>query len=169
MGDHRSPQKSKTPAKEPQKRDVIIGKYRYYNAKLNASAELQVGQYWQQDKGVVVKLERMFGDVSLNLTYKNTKVGNEEANQLIGLGFSIPLTPRKDYNNKYFQVRGKPKWQYSVNTLVGKSHNQLTPGTGDSTQLFYNLDSAFYNNDRLGKDYIYGNEKRLRQAYYQTR
>lgn len=154
---------------EPQQRDVVIAKYLYYNAHFDASAEVQVGQYWQQDKGVVVKLERMFGDVTLNLTYKDTKIDNEEANQFIGLGFSIPLTPRKDYNNKYFQVRGKPKWRYSVNTLVGKDHNRLTPGTGDTSQRFYNLDSAFYNNNRLSSEYIYGNSNRLRQAYYQAR
>lgn len=154
------------PPKEPQKREVIIGKYKYYNALLNASAELQVGKFWQRDNGYVVNLERMFGDVTLNLTYKDTRVADEEANQFIGLGFSIPLTPRKDYNNKYFQVRGKPKWQYSVNTLVGKSHNKLTPGSGDNTQQFYNLDSAFYNNDRLGSEYIYENANRLRQAYF---
>jgi hypothetical protein len=157
----------KTPP--PQERDVIVAKYRYYNAHLQASAELQIGQYWQQDKGVVVKLERMFGDVTLNLTYKDSKVDNEEANQFIGLGFSIPLTPRKDFNNRYFQVRGKPKWQYSVNTLVGKNHNALTPGSGDSTPLFYNLDSAFYNNNRLSEEYIYGNSSRLKDAYFQAR
>ncbi|MEY8214980.1 MAG: hypothetical protein RPR97_10950, partial [Colwellia sp.] len=157
------------PKKESQQRDVVVAKYRYYNASFNTSAELQVGQYWQQDKGVVAKLERMFGDVTLNLTYKNTKVANEEANQFIGLGFSIPLTPRKDYNNKYFQVRGKPKWRYSVHTLVGESHNTITPGTGDNTQLFYNLDSAFYNDNRLSSEYIYENSNRLKQAYYQAR
>jgi hypothetical protein len=150
------------PAKEPQQREVVIGKYRYYNAYFNTSAELQIGQYWQQDKGVVFKLERMFGDVSLDLTYKNTKVDNEEANQFVGLGFTMPLTPRKDYNNKYFQVRGRPQWQYSVNTLVGKVTNDLTPGSGDGARLFYNLDSAFYNNDRLSKDYIYANKHRLK-------
>ncbi|WP_019026763.1 YjbH domain-containing protein [Colwellia piezophila] len=154
---------------EDPQRNVVIAKYLYYNAHLNASAEVQVGQYWQQDKGFVVKLERMFGDVTLNLTYKDTKVDNEEANQFIGLGFSIPLTPRKDYNNKYFQVRGKPKWRYSVNTLVGKSHNKLTPGSGDTSQRFYNLDSAFYNNNRLSSEYIYNNSKRLREAYYLAR
>jgi len=111
----------------------------------------------------------MFGDVTLTLSYKDTKIEDEESNKLIGLGFSIPLTPRKDYSNKYFQIRGKPKWEYSVNTLVGKDHNQLTPGTGDNAQLFYNLDSAFYNNDRLGKDYIYANSDRLKQAYYEAR
>lgn len=157
------------PANEPQQRDVIVGKYKYYSAHLNSSAELQVGQYWQQDKGVVVKLERMFGDVSINLTYKNTKIDNEESNQFIGLGFSVPLTPRKDYNNKYFQVRGKPQWQYSVNTLIGKSHNNLTPGAGDDTQMFYNLDDTFYNHDRLSSAYIYANANRLKQAYYQAR
>ncbi|WP_232771131.1 YjbH domain-containing protein [Colwellia sp. 75C3] len=157
--------------KEPEatERDVVIAKYLYYNAHFDASAEVQVGQYWQQDKGVVVKLERMFGDVTLNLTYKDTKVDNEEANQFVGLGFSIPLTPRKDYNNKYFQVRGKPKWRYSVNTLVGKDHNRLTPGSGDTTQRFYNLDSAFYNNNRLSSAYIYDNADRLKEAYYHAR
>jgi hypothetical protein len=154
---------------EPQQRDVIVAKYRYYSPNLNASAEIQVGQYWQQDKGYVVKLERMFGDVTLNLTYKDTKMDNEEANQFIGLGFSIPLTPRKDYNNKYFQIRGKPKWQYSVNTLVGKDHNQLTPGSADTAQMFYNLDTAYYNNNRLSSDYIYENANRLKQAYYLAR
>ena len=153
------------PPEEGQQRDVLIGKYKYYNAHLNGTAEIQLGQYWQQDKGVVLKLERMFGDVSLNLTYKNTKMDNEEANQFIGLGFSIPLTPRKDYNNKYFQVRGNPKWQYSVNTLVGKNHNNLTPGTADSAQQFYNLGSTFYNNDRLSSEYIYANAYRLKQLY----
>ena len=157
------------PEKELKQRDVIVGKYRYYHADLNASAELQIGQYWQQDKGVVFKVKRLFGDVSLNLTYKNTKIDNQEANQFVGIGFSIPLTPRKDYNNKYFQVRGKSKWQYSVSTLVGKDQNKLTPGMGDSAKLFYNLDSNFYNNDRLSREYIYANSSRLKQAYYQTR
>ncbi|MBA6370476.1 YjbH domain-containing protein [Colwellia sp. BRX8-4] len=155
--------------KEPEPREVLIGTYKYYNAHLNATAELQVGKYWQRDKGLIFKVERMFGDVSLNLTYKNTKIDGEEANQFIGLGFSIPLTPRKDYNNKYFQVRGKPKWNYSVSTLVGKNHNRLTPGTGDNTKQFYNLDSAFYNHDRLGSEYIYENSSRLKEAYYQAR
>jgi hypothetical protein len=155
--------------KEPEPREVLVGTYKYYNAHLNATAELQVGKYWQRDKGLIFKVERMFGDVSLNLTYKNTKIDGEEANQFIGLGFSIPLTPRKDYNNKYFQVRGKPKWNYSVNTLIGESHNRLTPGTGDNTKQFYNLDSAFYNHDRLGSEYIYENSNRLKEAYYQAR
>lgn len=111
----------------------------------------------------------MFGDVSLNFIYKNTKVNNDKANQLVGLGFTVPLTPRKDYNNKYAQVRGRPQLAYSVNTLVGEDSNNLTPGTGDGARLFYNLDRAFYNNDRLSKEYIYANKNRLRQAFYQTR
>ena len=157
------------PAKSPQRRDVLIAKYRYYNAAFDTSAVLSVGQYWQQDKGVVFKIKRMFGDVSLNFIYKNTKVNNDKANQLVGLGFTVPLTPRKDYNNKYAQVRGRPQLAYSVNTLVGEDSNNLTPGTGDGARLFYNLDRAFYNNDRLSKEYIYANKDRLRQAFYQTR
>ena len=156
------------PPVEPTQRDVMMGMYRYYSTKFDASAEIRVGQYWQQDKGIIFKLERMFGDVTINLNYKNTKIDDKEANQFIGLGFSIPLTPRKDHSNKYVQVRGIPKWNYTVETLVGlddNNLNDLTPGTGDSARMFYNLDNFYYNLDRLGKAYIDNNTSRLKQAF----
>jgi hypothetical protein len=153
------------PPVESTEREVMIGMYRYYSTKFDASAEIRVGQYWQQDKGVIVKLERMFGDVTINLNYKNTKIDNQEANQFIGLGFSIPLTPRKDHSNKYVQVRGIPKWNYTIDTLVGTNLNVLTPGTGDSARMFYNLDNFYYNLDRLGETYIYNNSSRLKEAF----
>jgi len=152
------------PPDEPTEREVLLGMYRYYSTALNASAEIKVGQYWDQDKGVTFKLERMFGDVTINLNYKNTKYDNEEANQFVGLGFSIPLSPRKDHRNKYVQFRGLPKWNYTVNTLVGTNLNVLTPGTGDSARMFYNLDNFYNNFDRLSKAYIYNNASRLRRA-----
>lgn len=156
------------PPEEPTQREVMIGMYRYYSSKFDASAEIKVGQYWQQDKGIVFKVERMFGDVTINLNYKNTKIDNQEANQFVGLGFSIPLTPRKDHSNKYVQIRGIPKWNYTVDTLVGlegEKLNDLTPGTGDSARMFYNLDNFYYNLDRLGEAYIYNNTNRLKQAF----
>jgi hypothetical protein len=156
------------PPKESAEREVMIGMYRYYSTRFDASAEIRVGQYWQQDKGVIVKLERMFGDVTINLNYKNTKVDNQEANQFVGLGFSIPLTPRKDHSNKYVQVRGIPKWNYTINTLVGTNVNVLTPGSGDSARMFYNLDNFYYNLDRLGTAYIYNHANRLKQAFELT-
>jgi len=160
------------PPAEPTERKVMLGMYRYYSSALNASAEIQVGQYWQQDKGITFKVERMFGDLTINLNYKNTKVEDKVANQFVGLGFSIPLTPRKDHSNKYFQVRGTPKWNYTINTLVGLEEqelNDLTPGTGDTARMFYNLNNAYYNYDRLGKTYIYNNASRLKQAFDLTK
>jgi hypothetical protein len=160
------------PPKESAEREVMMAMYRYYSTKFDASAEIRVGQYWQQDKGVIFKLERLFGDVTINIDYKNTKIDNQKANQFIGLGFSIPLTPRKDHSNKYVQLRGIPKWNYTVDTLVGlegKNLNVLTPGTGDSARMFYNLDNFYYNLDRLGKSYIYNNSSRLRQAFELTK
>lgn len=156
------------PPVEPTEREVIMGMYRYYSTKFDTSAEIRIGQYWQQDKGIIFKLERMFGDVTINLSYKNTKIDNQEVNQFVGLGFSIPLTPRKDHSNKYIQVRGIPKWNYTIDTLVGlegKNLNDLTPGMGDSARMFYNLDNFYYNLDRLGKAYIYNNSSRLKQAF----
>ncbi|GAW95753.1 MULTISPECIES: YjbH domain-containing protein [Colwellia] len=156
------------PPREAAEREVMLAMYRYYSTELDASAEIQIGQYWQQDKGFSFKLERMFGDVTINLNYKNTKIDNQEANQFVGLGFSIPLTPRKDHSNKYIQVRGTPKWNYTINTLVGlngKNLNDLTPGTGDSARIFYNLNNFYYNYDRLGKTYLYNNASRLKQAF----
>jgi hypothetical protein len=156
------------PPEEAAEREVMLGMYRYYSTKYQTSAEIQVGQYWQQDKGFNVKLERMFGDVTINLSYKNTKIENKKSNQFIGLGFSIPLTPRKDHSNKYVQVRGIPKWNYAIETLVGlddRNLNDLTPGTGDTARMFYNLDNFYANFDRLGEAYIYNNASRLKQAF----
>jgi hypothetical protein len=67
----------------------------------------------------------MFGDITANLSYKNTKIDSEQANQFIGLGFSAPLTPRKDHSNKYVQVRGIPKWNYTVETIFGLDGSNL--------------------------------------------
>jgi hypothetical protein len=156
------------PPEEATEREVVLGTYRYYSTKFDASAAIQVGQYWQQDKGFSFKLERMFGDVTINLTYKNTKFDNQEANQFIGLGFSMPLTPRKGHSNKYVQVRGIPKWNYTIDTLVSTNLNVLTPGTGDSARMFYNLDNFYANFDRLGEAYIYNNASRLKQAFEQS-
>ena len=153
------------PPAEPTEREVVLGMYRYYSPALEASAEIKVGQYWNQDKGITFKLERMFGDVTINLNYKNTKYEDEEANQFVGVGFSIPLTPRKDHKNKYVQFRGLPKWNYTINTLVGTNLNVLTPGTGDSARMFYNLDNFYSNFDRLSKTYIYNNTSRLKDAF----
>ena len=149
-------------------REVMMGMYRYYSSKFDASAEIRYGQYWQQDKGVMLKLERLFGDVTVNLNYKNTKVDNQKSNQFIGLGFSVPLSPNKDHSNKYVQFRGKPNWNYTINSLVGEA-NVLTPGTGDTARMFYNLDNFYYNLDRLGKKYIYNNASRLKQAFALTK
>jgi hypothetical protein len=158
------------PLESPQ-RKVMMGMYRYYSTKFDASAEIKIGQYWQQDKGIIFKLERMFGDVTINMNYKKTKINNEKANQFVGLGFSIPLTTRKDHSNNYVQFRGIPKWNYTIETLVaeGDSLNVLTPGTGDTARLFYNLDNFYYNLDRLGKSYIYNNADRLKQAFTLTK
>jgi hypothetical protein len=156
------------PPEEAAEREVVLGTYRYYSTKFDASAEIKVGQYWHQDKGFSFKLERMFGDVTINLSYKNTKVDNQEANQFVGLGFSMPLTPRKDHSNKYVQVRGIPKWNYTINTLVSTNLNVLTPGTGDTARMFYNLDNFYANFDRLGEAYIYNNTSRLKQAFEQS-
>jgi hypothetical protein len=156
------------PSEEAAEREVMLGTYRYYSTKFDASAKIQVGQYWQQDKGFSFKLERMFDDVTINLTYKNTKIDNKKSNQFIGLGFSIPLTPRKDHSNRYVQIRGIPKWDYTIETLVGlegRKLNDLTPGTGDTARMFYNLDNFYANYDRLGEAYVYDNASRLKQAF----
>jgi hypothetical protein len=156
------------PPEEVIEREVMLGMYRYYSTKYQTSAEIQIGKYWQQDRGVIFKLERMFGDVTINLSYKNTKIDNKKSNQFISLGFSIPLTPRKDHSNKYVQVRGIPKWNYGIETLVGLEDNKLndlTPGMGDTAPMFYNLDNFYANFDRLGEAYIYNNASRLKQAF----
>ncbi|AWB67092.1 hypothetical protein C2869_11905 [Saccharobesus litoralis] len=153
-------------ANTPKERDVAVASYKHYVPEYDLLLRAEAGQFWQADTGFTLQLERQFGDTTVRLRYKNTDAESGVNNEFIGLSFSVPLTPRKDYNFKHVTLRGENKWTYGIDTLIGKNHNRLTPGTADIAYVSTrNLANIYFNNFRSGQAYLERNKARLIDAY----
>ncbi|MCU4676320.1 YjbH domain-containing protein [Catenovulum sp. 2E275] len=159
-------------------RKVQVAKYRYYSSDLDSSFLIKYGKYWSGDKGWHLIASRHFDDVEVNFSFKATKGAlsglsafnyEDDYQKQVGIGFTVPLGPRKDFNSRYINIRGRADWSYVLHTLVGEEHNGLTFGLADEARNFYNLSNHFNNFDRSGLSYIYQNQDRLRSAYFELR
>ncbi|KMT63939.1 YjbH domain-containing protein [Catenovulum maritimum] len=149
-------------------KNIGIVSYKHYVPKLDLLMRFDAGKYWQADTGFSAELERHFGDTTVRLRYKNTDTADGINNEFIGLSFSVPLTPRKEFNKKYITVRGANKFVYGVTTLIGKDHNRLTPGTADTAYMAnQNIANLYFNNHRSGQAYLDRNQDRLKDVYQQ--
>lgn len=118
----------------PHYNSVMLGRYRYYWDEQDTNIKLTAGQYWGQDVGVVVEVSRFFGDTQIHLNYKNPD------NELVEMGISIPLTPRKDMSPRGWQLRGSPSWRYGLQTRIDhKGGNPLSFGLAVNPISAHNL------------------------------
>ncbi|WP_017445389.1 YjbH domain-containing protein [Gayadomonas joobiniege] len=164
---------------EHEDKKVTVAKYQYYSPELNSTLLTKYGKFWGGDTGVHMLLSRHFDDFDINLSFKATKPDGDvdalsggyqyqdEYTKMIGLGFTMRLGPRKDFNSKYVNVRGRPDWNYIVHTLVGERLNYLTYGVADEGRAFYHLNNQFSNYGRKGLSYLYENQDRLRSANFE--
>lgn len=159
-------------------RKIKVAKYRYYSSSLDTSFLAKYGQFWSGDKGYHFIVSRHFDDVEVNFSFKATKGAREglsgfnyedDYQKQVGIGFTVPLGARKDFNNKYINIRGRADWSYVLHTLVGEEHNGLTFGLADEARNFYNLSTHFNNFDRSGLNYLQQNQERLRSAFFELR
>ena len=101
------------------------------------------------------------GDTRLHLIYKKS-----EGNAFAGIGFTIPLTPRKDLGRiAGVQLTGAPSWRYDVTTILGEQGNRLVFGPNIIPSEFFSLRNGYFNGDRLSPAYIRANQERLREAW----
>lgn len=140
---------------------VLVGTLRYYWDKADISFRLTAGNFLGQDVGYKLESRHHFGDTQIYLMYKDTDT------KMVGAGFSIPLTPRKDMNPvNGFQLKGRPSWSYGLNTVIGEERNPVTFGVAVVPMQRNSLDARYYNFDRLSAAYFYRHSERLRDAYY---
>lgn len=151
------------------KESLAIGSYEYHPSDSNWSAEISQGQFFKGDAGMRVRLKKHFADtvISPYINYINKKDISG------GLSISMPLTPRKDYKNKYFTVRGEPDWNYSLGTTIKDpvvvGSNRQRPYMMFEPKLANNLSGDYLDSNRLTPQYVISNIKRLREAYYTLR
>lgn len=135
-------------------------------AKYNWQGKIQAGTFWQQDSGFKVSSVHWLGDVKLKAEYLSTKAdGADEKEEFVSLSVSLPLTFWRDMKPRYLQVRGTDQFTHSVQTRVGKSHNNLNTGLGGSIDLQHSLARQYYNDDRISTSYFEEKQSRLRNAY----
>ncbi|CAK0753232.1 putative Exopolysaccharide biosynthesis protein YbjH [Gammaproteobacteria bacterium] len=143
-------------------RKVAIGAYRYFYVPQDLSLEAMFGRFWYDDRGLLLKATRFFGDASVAVYYKDTNEG-----RAAGLEFSIPLTPRQDMKPKFIQFKGKEHWTIGVETTLASTgqSNNLRPDLAIIPTLPRTLGRNYLNYGRLSAAYIRNHILRLREAY----
>jgi hypothetical protein len=150
-----------------EKTKVYLGSYRYYWAPLDLFVEGTAGRFWGQDTGATLEMKRFFGDTSLSVYYKNTRTPQGEKWQVGGMQVVFPLTPRKDMKPVPAQVRGIEEWSYAQETVIstGGPNSILETTHGVNPQMSVNLETTYFNRDRLNRAYLLAHLQRLRDAY----
>ncbi|CAM3909076.1 MULTISPECIES: YjbH domain-containing protein [Pseudoalteromonas] len=141
------------------KRDYSLLSYRYLWAEKDVSFHLTGGQFWNEDSGYKFETKFWFGDANLAIIYSDTDV------QKVGIGFSIPLSPRKDMDAGNWQVKGTQSWTHSVNTIINQDVNLINTASAITPASSIDLDKTFLNQDRMSSSYVYAHLARLKEAY----
>lgn len=136
-------------------RKTHLASYRYYLPHYDLSSSITWGQFWEEDQGFRIDLKFWFGDTAVNLFYKDTD------NTFVGMGISLPLTPKKVFNHPWAQIKGANNWQYALQTKIRNPRNDLSFRSAVLPPLPLKLDSTLFNEDRLNPLYIRRNADRL--------
>lgn len=108
--------------------------------------------YWQtsrKERSVTSGLSRVIGDISVNIAYTYSKTSDEKSDQMMSLGFSVPL------------AKWLPKSWVSYNINASKrgdtSHNVGLNGTVlDDDRLSYSLQQSHTNHGGGDNSSVYG-------------
>lgn len=120
-----------------------LARYTYYNASLNLQVKAWAGRFFEEDDGFRLESRVWFGDSALVLGYRNTDA------EFLSLGWSMPLTPRKDHQFRYLQVRGDVDWSYQVQTRINEDTNDTAFGGAAVVESANPIDQLYLNRGRF--------------------
>ncbi|MDC0661794.1 YjbH domain-containing protein [Marinobacter sp. SS21] len=124
-------------------RRQALARYSYFNPGLDLQLDVYGGQFFAEDTGVRVDSRFWFGDYAVTLQYKNTDA------EFVSLGWVIPLTPVKDHQFRYLQLRGDADWSYSVQTRINDDLNYTAFGGAGIVQSANPLREVYLNRGRF--------------------
>ncbi len=156
----------------------LLLSYRYFVRALELALEGSYGQHWAGDLGGSLSLKQWFGDMSVNITYQNTKCDNAKTqyacandgyatqHEYAGLTFQFPLGTRKNSAPAYgVQIKTQEQWGYGYRSRINNDANYIGGNRAGRSNLQYNIEQQYFNRDRLSKSYIESNMQRLRASY----
>ncbi|WP_241973877.1 YjbH domain-containing protein [Aliidiomarina iranensis] len=134
--------------------------YRYNWVEKDISFHATAGRFFYGDEGAKAETRFWFGDSYVVLFVQSTDV------DVAGIGFSIPLSPRKDFRStRYGQVKGNSAWRHAIGTRIGEDTNDITIGRALQHSTPQDLETTFFNQGRLSPLYVQNNLYRLREVY----
>jgi len=122
-----------------------LAQYHYYNPILDIELNAYAGRFFESDEGFRVDTRFWFGDYALTLQYKNTNA------EFVSLGWIIPLTPAKDHQFRFLQVRGDADWKYAIQTRINQDKNFVSFGGAALVVSSNPVRELYLNRGRFGR------------------
>ena len=126
-------------------RTQALAQYTYYNPGLDAQFTVYGGQFFAEDEGFRIDSRFWFGDYALTLQYKNTDA------EFVSLGWVIPLTPVKDHQFRYLQIKGNADWNYAVQTRINEDINYVSFGGAGVVRSSNPIQNTYLNRGRIAQ------------------
>lgn len=128
-------------------REITLFAHRYWISAWSSSVEVSYGDYFYGDSGTTAQVTRHFGDATVSLFVKAT----DSDEQVAGIAFGIPLTPKLGFNWRSLAVVGMPRFAYSKSTSFGNDAviNVLRPTLLVEPRPIYNLTTDWLDSDRM--------------------
>ncbi|MBL4607286.1 MAG: YjbH domain-containing protein [Pseudomonadales bacterium] len=136
-------------------RTSYLARYRHYLPRYNLASTITWGQFWEEDQGARIDLKFWFGDTAVDVFYKDTD------SAFIGIGVSLPLTPKRTFNSRLAQIKGPNNWHYALQTRVRNSRNNVSFQSALLPPHPLSLDHVMFNEDRLNPLYVQKNANRI--------
>ncbi|MDX1695378.1 MAG: YjbH domain-containing protein [Ketobacteraceae bacterium] len=146
-------------------KDFQLLSYRYYWPAYDVAITTTAGEFWDGDKGYRVNTLFRFGDQTVELFYKDVEAPiTEEQTEFIGIAWTLPLTPQRDWDSDYLQVKGNEAWRWGMQTRINNDRNTVSFGAADIAIPEWTLERSYLNNDKLSPEYLYRNIDRIRKS-----
>ncbi len=138
--------------------------YMWNYAPLNASIEAGYQRYRGEDRGPFLQLSRWFGDVQAQAYLKKSEIETR-----IGFGIAVPLTPRKGMKPGWTHLEGASSYMARVETKHARPGdcNCINMGVVEELPMAYGARANFFNQGRIGREYIVRQMPRMRNAFLQ--
>ena len=126
------------------------------------SLKLAAGRFIAGDSGVRAELSRYFGDTAVHLFWR----AQGRFDQAGGLGFSMPIGPRRAPSLGPVMVVGDPAWNHRVSTTINAAdqRNPLRPALLREELPDWDIEQDVYDRGRLAPVWVLKHLGRLREA-----
>lgn len=136
--------------------------YRYRWPNWGVDTEITAGRYRFGDRGISLKSHHWFDDTKITLEVKRN-----ENHTFAGMIFELPLTFGRSSKPSVIQLLGGINaWRWGYQTQLSGELNYIVPNQFEVPWLQHNLDSVYFDRDRLSRQYMIENQYVLLEGVF---